>query len=145
MLNAKFIVYAKAATIDSFSNQLSISNVIEVLEAPEMPALIQESVLIILFERDTKKDSSKHQINLRLLENKKLIGEKKFDIDFESGDRNRTLVTMPILQLTSFGVLSFEISANKKVVASYTALINKVENKGDFQRLTISAAKAGEK
>lgn len=123
MIISKFTILAKSVTIDSLSNQLSISNIIEELQTPKLPSLLPESYLVSLFERNEKKDKSIIPASVTVYLNDKKLGGQNFNIDFQQVSRNRTVMTLPLLELNEFGVLKFEMIVKGKVVGSYDVKI----------------------
>ncbi|MEO8150949.1 MAG: hypothetical protein ABI723_25170 [Bacteroidia bacterium] len=98
---------------------MSIHGVIEGLTSSELPALIPDLCIVVLFERDVKKDPPKIEVIAKVLENKKSIIEQPIQIDFKEGNSNRTVLNIPFLHLEEYGKLMFEFWVKKQKVASY--------------------------
>ena len=62
MITVKFIVFAKSSSIDFNTQLLSVFEIIEELSSEKLPAFVQESKIIIIFERDMEKDPQKQEV-----------------------------------------------------------------------------------
>ncbi len=129
MVQTKFVILVKSASIDTSSNLLSLGQVIEELQSISIPATLFESTLVALFERDTKKDPAKIDAELVVVLNDKKIAGAVFVIDFQEGSRNRTLTTIELLTLSEYGILSFQFFINKKPAGKYELQVKKDNSK----------------
>lgn len=127
MLSAKFILWAKSASVDSQTNSLSIFEVIEELTTPQLPGVLSDTKLVTLFERNPEKDPSVFDCQLIVKNADKTIGSQKFQLDFKGLKRNRLVIMVPPFKLEKEGNLTFSFTHKNKEVATYKIDVVKIK------------------
>lgn len=110
---------AKSAVIDGTTQQLSLFNVIDEIMGEKLPSLWRDFCLVVVSDRDIKKDGSVCGLKLEIELNNKKIGEKVFDINFENMPKNRTIINFDELPLSGFGIVKFMIIYKSKIVGEF--------------------------
>jgi len=127
MLSAKFILWAKSASVDSLGNSLSIFEVIEELSIPQLPGVLPDTKLVTLFERNTEKDPSLFDCILIVKNGDKVIGNQKFQLDFKGLKRNRLVIMVPPFKIEKEGTLTFSFTQKNKEITTYKVEVIKIK------------------
>ncbi len=119
MITVKLFVWSLSAAIDLGSNFVSIFEVIENIDIPNIPSVLTETKLTVMLERDIKRVPDIINCTLTIKNNKIKIGENAFEINFEGARRNRTIIRMPIVEIKEEGLYTFILTYKKKPLAKY--------------------------
>jgi hypothetical protein len=108
-----FALASRSASVDTQSGLLSIFEVLESINAPQLPALLQEFVFITLLERaDGEPDLHDGTIVLSL--DGQVLHSQKMPIDFGKRKRSRLLVRLGGLEIPRPGILSVQIEGQDR-------------------------------
>ena len=115
---------AKGVSIDKYTNMSTIYNIIENLLSDSFPIFFPEIYVFILLER--KKDEERN-INcvLKIYNNGKEINSIEVNPQFETSNRNRTVIRVNGITIMSPGKLLFKFIYNNRTLGHYSILLTK--------------------
>jgi hypothetical protein len=99
-MKVQLALLAQSASVDRFSNRLSVFNLIESLESPSFPIFIPEAVFVSVLRRE-EGDPTVSDATLSVHAGDSVVGRANVRIDFESSLHNRQVITfqgLPILK-----------------------------------------------
>lgn len=108
-MKVQMAVLAQSASVDKFTNRLSIFNVIENIISPNFPLLIPDVVFVALVQRSPE-DPRVCDGNLRVTLGDTKIGEQRIHLDFENAIFNRQIMNFRALPVSKTGDLCFELA-----------------------------------
>src|SRR5690349_13049170 len=91
-MKAEWAVLAQGASVDRFSNRLSIFNLVENIEAPSFPLFLPEAVFVALLKREDGERTVSDGI-LSIYSGESQLGQANVHIDFASSLYNRQIIT----------------------------------------------------
>lgn len=120
MIKVNLIAFARSISIDYRTQNLSILELIEEMRAPNYPATLLESKIIILFERDIEKDPENVDVIIEIKNNEKVIGEQPVTLTFGILKKRRLIVEISQIQIEAPGKLFFVVNIGGKEIANYS-------------------------
>lgn len=121
-MKTKLICLCHYATVDKNTSNLSIINLINIIRGPNLPLMIPESCLVLLSERE-KGDHQKIEVEVFVKLNKKLLINKKVEIDYLDKKLNQFIVNIHGLVIDQVGKLIFIVKKDNKQIAKYECAI----------------------
>jgi hypothetical protein len=129
MARLEFFVVSQGVSVDKFTNQLSLFNVLEQVVTPDFPFPLPFAVAVSLWMKEEGDESRDFQCMLRVnLPNGK---EHEFTSNFTfSARRHRVIQRFQGFPIDEPGVLRFQVLLNGEHRASHEIDISRIDDSG---------------
>lgn len=118
-MKIQLAVLAGSASIDRFTNRLSIFNVLDDISPPTLPVVIPEATFVMILRREAGEPSKlEGTVNIKIGD--VLIGRAVQEIDFEGGVTNRQVLNFQALPIFQSGDLTFELHLPSQQITALT-------------------------
>lgn len=108
-MKIEWALLAQAASVDRFSNRLSIFNLVENIEAPSFPLFLPEAVFVVLLKRE-EGEPAVSDGTLSIHAGESQLGQANVHIDFESSLYNRQIINFQIVPIFKPVNLQFRLT-----------------------------------
>lgn len=118
MISVRFALAAEGASVDRDSNQLSIFNILEGIQAESFPVFMQRIVFVVQLVRE-EGDENAFQAKFVLTVGNAEITAQMLNVDFMGKPRNRIVVRLGGFVVPQPGTLTFRLTLPNGQVAEY--------------------------
>jgi hypothetical protein len=101
-------VCAAGASVDRFSNRLSIFNVMEEIPSPTFPVWIPEMTFVVVLRKENN-EPPQFQARCRVQVGEAVISEGTLDVDFGPNNTARGIMNFQGLPITTPGDVTFHL------------------------------------
>ena len=122
MLTPKYSLCAEVISVDSSSNNVSATNILESVGVLTFPVLIPKLSAMVVLEKDSE-DPPIHEVKVSARLDNKPLHETKFDLDFKSFNIGRSILNINGLLLPGPGRLYFDFSVDNSIVDTFSILV----------------------
>jgi len=129
MISSKGLFFAENVIRDEVTNNISLINLIEEVNASGFPVYLAKVAILAIFERSSHVVEGAKELNLKLHINRTELANTTLRIDFKDKKRNRTIISVNGLAIPHPGVLKAQIYYNNKRISSYTIEVKKIGEK----------------
>lgn len=114
-MKVMFFLFANAAVIDQKSNQMSLFNISEQVNASSFPVAVRQMTVVTLTSRGPG-DAKKENLEIRLSLNGKKLLDLPFVADFQNSKRHRFVGEIQGLVLSSPGQLRASLRRKNRTI-----------------------------
>jgi|ERR1700731_1344579 len=107
-MKVQFALLAQSASIDRFSNRLSVFNLLESIESQSFPVFIPEVVFVCILRREAG-DLVVSDGTLSVFSGDSIVGKANVRVDFESAQHSRLIVNFQPVPLMKPENLRFQL------------------------------------
>jgi hypothetical protein len=107
-MKVQLALLAQAASIDRFSNRLSIFNLVESFESPSFPLFVPEAVFVSVLRKE-EGDPVVSDATLSVYAGESMIGQASVRVDFEGAAHTRQVINFQGLPLLKPVNLQFRL------------------------------------
>lgn len=111
-------IVAKGVIRDAVSNQISIFNIVEDVQAQGFPAFVGELGWLIMWERDVGEPATGDFLS-RVRMNERVLIENPIHVEFGDTLRHRTTISLGGIVVEETGHLKFEVVDQGRVLSDY--------------------------
>ena len=117
-MKCRLFLVSESAVIDQNSNNLSVFNMLEQLNAQGFPVIVPRLTVVIALDRE-EGDEETASLAFWIKQNKSKILEQQIEVDFQGKPRVRQLVNLIGFVITEPGSLVFRLNRDKRKFAEY--------------------------
>ena len=122
-MKCTLFLVCEAAFIDSRTNNLSLINVLDEINAQGLPVVIPKLFTVAVIERE-KKEKASPEFILRISQGKKKLVDQRIKVDFQGKKRVRQLIEFNGFMLHKPGDLCFRMNYKGRKFAEYHLSFN---------------------
>jgi len=118
-MEVKFALVTEGISVDMQTNQLSLFNILEGIEASGFPVFIQRITFIVLVERDMQAEQNiaNGQVSVQLGDN--VLNQTTIELNFQNKRRCRAICRYQGLVVPQPGALTFRLTLPNTSVVEY--------------------------
>ncbi len=133
MPRLEFFVVALAASVDQFSNRVSVFEIIESLSPRQFPAYISRLVAVSSWDMNESDRGQDFQVTLLVKRPKVASPERAFNVNFTAeGEGQNSFHKLAGIPLEGEGLLEFELRLDGKHIASHRVVIASAKPNSDI-------------
>jgi Family of unknown function (DUF6941) len=127
-ISVELMTAAHGSAIDRDTNSISIFEIIDELNAPSFPLLVQKMVIVVIFRREKVSEAESVESKIRIVMEEDLLFESDFTFNFNvNSRRNRTRLALDGFVIPKPGIVRFEILLEGKELGSHRMWANVVD------------------
>ena len=109
---------------DAATNSISVINILEEITPEGLPLFIPRVMIFALLHRDKEEDPSQIKCTLRIgIGDNKLL-ERELDIDFQDKGRNRMIINIGGLVISTSGMLEISLFLEERLLNQFKFMVN---------------------
>ena len=124
MITSSSMLCADRVIRDAETNSISVINILEEITPEGLPLFIPRVMIFALLHRNKEEDPSQIKCTLRIgIGDNKLL-ERELDIDFQDKGRNRTIINIGGLVISTNGILEASLFLEERLLNQFSFIVN---------------------
>lgn len=135
MISTRLVAIAKSATIDKYTNLLSIFEVVDTITSGTFPLALPAVAVVVMTQRDTETDPENVDLDIHVRSAGKDLPSVTATIDFSGTSGNILIARVGGISVLGPGSLEFIIRHNKKQIGRFVvAVVSEVPSKPKIEK-----------
>lgn len=124
MITSSLMLCADRVIRDAETNNISVIGILEGITPEGLPLFVPRLMIFALLNRDKEEDPSQIKCTIRIGIGDSKILEHELDIDFQDKARNRTIVNIGGLVISTNGMLEVSLLLGKQLLNKFNFIVN---------------------
>jgi hypothetical protein len=124
MITSSLMLCADRVIRDAETNNISAIGILEEITPEGLPLFIPRVMIFALLHRDKEEDPSQIECTLRIIIGDNKLLERKLVVDFKDTGRNRTIINVGGLVISTNGMLEVSLFLEERLLNQFKFIVN---------------------